>query len=154
MELTMAYTVKYHGYEVACDTVDDVRALLEPSETKLVRRPSGAEPPPPFQPNGSQKIPELVRKLRTEQRGLIKIVSDAGAIERGALMNALKITNFHRLSGMLIGITKSATGCGIQSPIEVVESRLNGNGPRSYNYQIKDSVKAEVKSALTTHRLF
>ncbi len=144
----MAYTVKYHGYDVSCETVEDVRALLKEAGTPTMLEPTAHA-------NGAPRgaIAGLLGKLRSDQLQLVRALSDNGTVAREKLMQMVNISDAHQFGGLLIGISKSASGSGIDSPVETTEERLNGNGPRSYHYKIKDGVKAEVKAALSG-RLF
>ena len=140
----MAYKIKYSGYDVECETVEDLRALLNQN---------GAKPPTPAQgvPGTEQDktvVTGLVAKLRDEQRELLRVIATKGIITRQDLRQAVGVSDPHDFAGLLIGISKSAAGAGIDSPIKKITERVNGRGPRIYKYKIRDDVKAEVKAAL------
>src|SRR5882724_2739860 len=143
----MAYTVKYHGYDVACDTAEDLRMLLNENGNKPLKTAVQSS-------NGSVEHGEtttvvsgLVAKLRDEQRQVLRIIAK-GTISRQDLREAVGVTDPHEFAGLLIGISKSAAGSGIESPIKKLTERVNGRGPRVYKYKTRDDVKAEVKAAL------
>jgi hypothetical protein len=143
----MAYTVKYNGYDVICNSVEDVKALLNDNGVR-VDTPVAPRVAAPVS-NHPSGVTALIGKLHPDQRELVRVVSDGGVIPRERVMQILGVTDARNFAGRLIGITKSAAGSGIPSPIEKVEQRMNGNGPRTYNYKIKDNVRAEVKAALS-----
>lgn len=146
----MAYTVKYHGYEVSCDTADDLRALLssngngQPKTGKVAIHDSALH-----DGKALVDVAAFVGKLRNEQRDLLRYVATNGKITRERLRQLVGISDPHQFAGILISISKIAAGVGMKSPIETVDERENGNGPRTYQYQLRDEVRAEVRKALS-----
>jgi hypothetical protein len=151
---SMAYTIKYHGHEVACDTPEDVRALLDIKAEKEPKLEAGkkntANGHHGPQGDGEPKtvISELVTKLRPEQRSLLRIVATNGTVSREDLIRQAGVSDAREFAGLLIGISKSAAGSGIDSPIKKLTERASGRGPRFYKYKIRDDVKGEIKAAL------
>jgi hypothetical protein len=145
----MAYTVKYHGYEVTCDTPADLRALLnengnQPKAGSLDIHVQSAP--------GSGKAMTMVgfvAKLQKEQRELLRCVAVNGPISRDRLRSLVGVSDTHQFAGILIGIRKFASGAGIKSPIEIDYVRENGRGPRTYQYKVRANMKEEVKEALS-----
>lgn len=143
----MAYTVKYRGYDVSCETVDDLRALVSDngtSQPKAVIKDSAV--------HGGKALADvsgLVAKLKKEQRDLLRHIVNNGKVTRERLRQLVGVPDTHRFAGMLISISKSAAGSGMESPIEMLYERENRNGPRTYQYKIRDDIKAEVKEALS-----
>jgi len=145
----MAYKVKYEGYEVECDTVEDLRALLNQNGAKSPRPTVESSNGSNGQADRDERVVSgLVGKLRDEQRELLRIISTKGTITRQDLCQAVGVSDPHEFAGLLIGITKSAAGSGIESPIKKITERANGRGPRIYKYKIRDDVRGEVKAAL------
>ena len=145
----MAYKVKYNGYEVECETAEDLRTLLNLNVDK---------PPLTTDKRGNGRVDQgetttvvsgLVAKLKDEQRDLLRAIAAKGIVTRQELRQAVGVSDPHEFAGLLIGITKSAAGSGIESPIKKLTERVNGRGPRIYKYKIRDDIKAEVKAALT-----
>ena len=142
----MAYTIKYHGYDVKCDTVEEVQALL------------GANKPTAAAPNNQRtlqlqpatnSVGTLVGKLSKEQRELLRhIVNEGGAVTRQRLRELVGVGDPHQFAGILIGISKFAQNMGMDSPVASTFERENSTGPRVYQYKIRPSMKAEVKEAL------
>src|SRR5713226_1384252 len=149
----MAYTIKYHGYEVACDTVDDLRALVNQNGDKRGQTGQGdasfSREPRVSQGEAARAVAGLVAKLPKEQRDLLRAIATNGVVSRDRLRQLLGISDTHKCAGLLIGISKSAVGAGIESPIEKQTVRIDGRGPRVYQYGIRDGVKSEVKEALS-----
>ena len=139
----MPYTIKYHGYDVTCDTAEDLRVLVSQNGGKRAKisTPKGG--------GGGTGIAALVAKLQREQRDLLRFVSNNGVVPRDRLIQMLGAIDARQFAGLLIGISKSAAGCGMESPIEKLTERMDGRGPRVYRYKIRDDVKAEVKEALS-----
>jgi hypothetical protein len=148
----MAYNIKYHGFDVTCDTADDLRALLDDRGTHNTTRRTVREAKiPPAKPNegANSEMSVFIAKLPKEQRELVRIVASHGPILRERLTQQLGVNQWRKFAGLLIGISKSAAGSGIESPLEKITDRVNGSGPRTYQYKIRDSVKTEVKEALS-----
>jgi hypothetical protein len=91
----------------------------------------------------------LLAKLQKEQRDTIRHISQHGTISREDLTKLVGVTGTHKFAGIMIGIQKSAAGSSMKSPIETIYERENGNGPRIYQYKIREAVKDEVKEALS-----
>ena len=140
----MAYKIKYYGYDVTCDTVADLRALVDQN---------GAKPPkPPAQSSKDETatvVARLIAKIEPDQRELLRCIATAGTVTRDVLRQKIGVADTRQFAGLLISISKSASGIGIESPIEKVATRTNGRGPRVYQYKIRNSVKAETKEALS-----
>jgi hypothetical protein len=143
----MAYTIKYNGYDVECDTDADVRALLDKTPQSVHPKTSRTTTPTGQRKNTGMDA--LVAKLSDEQRELLRYVANHGRVARERLRQMVKVENPRQFAGLLIGISKSAAGSGMESPIESSAERENGRGPRVYHYKIRDSVKTEVKEALS-----
>ena len=141
----MAYTIKYQGYDVTCDTVAEVRALLSENGNKPQSIPTQDNA---ILSDGASKMDVLVSKLQKEQRDLLKHVVSHGMLTRDKLRQMVGITDPHKFAGVLISISKSAAGSGIKTPVESMFERENGSGPRVYQYKIRNAVKAELKEAL------
>jgi hypothetical protein len=148
----MAYTVKYQGYEVSCDTVDDLRALLNANGASQPKTATSATIQDSSVHGGKMLtgVSGLVAKLKKEQRDLLRHVATNGKVTRERLRQLVGVPDPHQFAGILISISKSAAGAGMKSPIETIDERENGNGPRAYQYKIRDEVKTEVKEALST----
>lgn len=145
----MAYTVKYNGYDVSCDTVDDLRALLGTNGNGQPKVASVGTEVSPVHASKMIGVSALVSKLKLEQRNLLRHVSDRERVTRERLRQLVGVADVHQFAGILIGISKTFSGGGMKSPIEAIEERENGNGPRTYQYKIRNEVRAEVKEALT-----
>jgi hypothetical protein len=146
----MAYTVKYRGYDVACETVDDLRALVSENGASQPKTATRATIQDSSEHDGKvlEDITGLVAKLKKEQRDLLRHIATSGRVTRDTLRRLVGVSDPHQFAGILIGISKSAAGSGIESPIEILHERENGRGRRIYHYKIRDEVKAEVKEAL------
>jgi hypothetical protein len=144
----MAYKVNFNGYDIECDSADDLLALLSKNGDKAPKVPD-AQQRATVAGRSATPMAELITKLRKEQRDLLRMISVNGPIARESLLKMAGSPGHHEFAGLLIGITKSAAGTGIESPIEKLTERINGRGPRVYQYKIKDDVKAEVKEALS-----
>jgi hypothetical protein len=142
----MAFTVKYLGYDVLCDSPEDVRALLnqngvEPKAAPPVRHTLFGDVP-------TAGVAGFVAKLQGKPRELLSRIASAGTVPRDQLLQALGVTDQHAFGGLLITISKCAASAKIEAPIERNMVRMNGNGPRVYHYKIREDIKAEVKAAL------
>jgi hypothetical protein len=141
----MAYTIKYLGYEVTCDSPEEIRALVNQN---------GSHPKPlPVQVNLPGTVPQtgvsgFVAKLEGKPRELLRLIATSGNVPRDNLSASIGITDPHKFGGLLISISKCALSAGIEAPVERTMVRSNGNGPRVYHYKIRDGIKAEVKAAL------
>jgi hypothetical protein len=146
----MAYTIKYHGYEVACDTVDDLRALVNENGNQAK---SDKDNPAHAGHGGQGKSTDIagfVAKLQKEQRELLRCVAVSGPISRDRLRSQVGVNDTHKFAGILIGIRKFASGAGVKSPIEILYERENGRGPRTYQYRVRANIKEEIKEALSS----
>ncbi len=145
----MPYNIKYHGYDVVCDTVNDLRALVNENGAS----PSKASTPKlavaRLRSDNATGVAGLVNKLKKEQRDLLRHIAVNGKVKRERLRQLIGVSDPHQFAGILISISKSAAGSGMESPIEILHERENGNGPRTYQYKIRDAVKEEVKEALS-----
>jgi hypothetical protein len=146
MELeTMAYTIKYLGYDVTCDSPEDLRALLNSTGTP----PKPAVHPNLFGEEPATGVAGFVAKVQGKPRELLRIIATGGTVPRDRLSQAVGVLDPHKFGGLLITISKCAASAGIEAPIERSMVRLNGNGPRVYHYKIRDNIKAELKAALS-----
>jgi hypothetical protein len=145
----MAYKIKYHGYDVLCDTVDEIRALVNENGASSPK-PNPAKPFVAQLQGGSASsaLAGFVAKLNKEQQNLLRHVATSGRVKRERLRELVGVSDPHQFAGILISISKSAVGSGMKSPIEILHERENGNGPRSYQYKIRDDIKTAVKEAL------
>jgi len=144
----MAYTIKYQGYDVTCDTVADLQALVSQNGNdngKVAKeshiKPTHEEPP--------TALADVVGRLRKEQRDLLRHIASNGTVPRDRLFQVAGVSDPREFAGLLIGISKTCTWAKIESPIEKITARANGNGPREYHYKIRDDMKADVKAALS-----
>src|SRR5579863_9608431 len=94
---SMAYKVNYHGYDVECDTVEDLRMLLN-HNGDITSQPAVAS----NARVGLDKtvVSELVAKLRDEQRELLRIVASKGPITRQDLSHAVGASDPHEFVGL------------------------------------------------------
>jgi len=143
----MAYKVNYHGYDVTCDTLADLRALVGDNGHKptivmqnSVQHPAAGQAPSDWV--------AFLTKLKPEQITLLKHVSNNETITRERLRQLMNIASPSQFAGVLISISKSAAGSGLKSPVETIDERENGNGPRTYQYRIRRAARAEIKEAL------
>jgi hypothetical protein len=141
----MAYTIKYLGYDVTCDSPEDLRALLNPNETP----PKPAGHPNLFGEEPATGVAGFVAKVQGKPRDLLRLIATGGTVSRERLFQSLGVSDPHEFGGLLITISKYAAGSGITAPIERTTERANGNGPRTYHYKIRESIKTEVKDALS-----
>jgi hypothetical protein len=137
----VAYTIKYLGYDVACDSPEELRALLGQNGIQPNKTPLGKEV--------GSGVASFIAKLQGKPRELLRLIAAGGTVPRDRLAQAVGVSDPHKFGGLLITISKCATGSGIDSPIERITERNNGNEPRTYQYKIRDVIKAEVKEALT-----
>jgi hypothetical protein len=141
----MAYTIKYLGYDVTCDSPEDLRALLNqnvtPSKPTVHPNLLGEEP--------ASGVVGFVAKLQGKPRELLRLIATGGTVPRDRLSQTVGVLDPHKFGGLLITISKCAASAGIEAPIERSMVRLNGNGPRVYHYKIRDDIKAELKVALS-----
>jgi|ERR1022692_2249726 hypothetical protein len=146
----MAYTIKYHGYDVACDSPEELRALLGDL--------NGSQPKPANPSNPAQAplwgapasgISSMVAKIDGKPRELLCFISNNGTVPRERLFQAVGLSDPHKLGGLLISLSKYAQSAGVDPLIERITERVNGNGPRTYHYKIRENAKAEVKEALS-----
>jgi hypothetical protein len=147
----MAFTVKYLGHDVICDSPEDVRALLNQNgsgnsaktgaSVNAVRHTLFGDVP-------TTGVAGFVAKLQGKPRELLSRIASGGVVPRDQLVQALGVTDQHEFGGYLITISKCAASAKIEAPLERNMVRLNGNGPRVYHYKIRDDIKAEVKAAL------
>lgn len=147
----MAYKINYHGFDVTCETVADLRALVGQNGNGQLKSTTQTQTSfAPVEKHGEPSgIGGLVGKLPKELRNLLRFVAQAhGTIPRDRLREMVGVSDTHKFAGMLISISKFADGAGVESPLERVTVRENGSGPRVYHYKIQDDVKAEVKEAL------
>ena len=140
----MAYTIKYLGYDVTCDSPEDLRALLN----------QNAPPKPAVHTNlfGEEPVTGVagfVAKVQGKPRELLRLIATSGTVPRDRLLQTVGVLDPHKFGGLLITISKCAASAGIEAPIERSMVRLNGNGPRVYHYKIRDDIKAELKAALS-----
>lgn len=145
----MAYTIKYHGYEVACDTVADLQALVDLNGDKPPKASVQVGITQTGRDEALTGMAGMIAKLRKEQRELLRSIAANGIVQRDRLVQLAGTSDPHQFAGLLIGISKTAAGAGMESPIEKLTARINGRGPRVYQYKIKDDVKADVKEALS-----
>ncbi len=143
----MAYRVEYQGHVVTCDTVGELHVLLTENGSKPKTAAVQAAASTPQETASNMAI--LVSKLQKEQRDLLRRVANNSQITRERLRQLTGITDPHQFAGVLIGISKSAAGSKMKSPIESTHERENGSGPRVYQYKIRNSVKAELKEELS-----
>ncbi len=150
----MAYKVNYHGYEVICDDVSDLQALVNHNGNQQAKPATVSKEIPDQRATSepSEGVVQLIAKLKKEQRDVVRQIATMGKVSRDRLRQVLGITDPHKFAGRLISISKSAAGSGINSPIEILYERENGRGPRTYSYKIKDNVKVAVKEALQQYQ--
>ncbi|MGB7553380.1 MAG: hypothetical protein WBM04_03355 [Candidatus Korobacteraceae bacterium] len=149
----MAYKINYHGYEVLCDTVADLRALVGQNGTEPPKAATQRSFTAPVDNSGDDSeatgMAELVAKLPKEQLNLLRTVATThGTVARDRLRELVGVSDTHQFAGLLISISKFAENIGVESPLERVSVRLNGRGPRAYHYKIKDEAQTAVKEAL------
>jgi hypothetical protein len=116
----MAYKINYHGYDVTCETVADLQALVSQNgngseRPKVVRREIAAVPE-----KGSEgtRITGFIAKLPKEQRNLIRIVAQAhGTVPRDRLRELVGVSDTHKFAGLMISLSKFAEGAGVKSPL-------------------------------------
>ncbi len=149
----MGYTVKNwdgRGHDIICETVADLHALLNQNGTARFQGASSAPTRTATTSNNSpMSISAFVAKLPQEQRDLLRTVATAPApIPRDRLRELVGVTDTHQFAGVLISISKYAKNTGIDSPLESIYERENGNGPRTYQYRIRDDMSAALTEAL------
>jgi hypothetical protein len=151
----MAYKINYHGYEVLCDTVADLRALVSQNGNAppkpATKRSFAAPVDDSSDDSEATSMAELVAKLPKEQLNLLRTVATShGTVPRDRLRELVGVSDTHQFAGLLISINKFAKNSGVEPPLERVILRQNGRGPRGYHYKIKDEVQTEVREALAT----
>jgi hypothetical protein len=143
----MAYTIKYLGHDVMCDSPEEIRALLNQNGTQ----PKSTEAPVRhglFGEEPATGITGFVTRLQGKPRELLRHLANGGMMSRTQLLQLLGVADQHEFGGFLITISKHAAGAKIGTPIERTTARQTGNGPREHHYKIREDIKAEVKAAL------
>jgi hypothetical protein len=142
----MAFTVKYLGHDVICDSPEDVRALLNQNGTQP--KPAAGVHHALFGDASTSGAAGFVAKLDGKPRELLRLIAVGGIVPRDQLLQSLGVTDPHEFGGFLITLHKRAASAGIDTPVERSMVRMNGNGERKYHYKIRDDIKADVKAAL------
>ncbi len=152
----MAYRIRIGEYEILCDSVDEVRALVRPAPQQIQRsddqhsKNTITERHQPRQQALEQhkQICKLVRSLKDGQRQLIRLLADSvEPVTDETLRVELKLDDNKALAGVLSGISKRTKAAGLE-PIIVKTSHRNGSGERQYEYRIAPSLLNEVKAGL------
>jgi hypothetical protein len=142
----MAYTIKYLGHDVTCDTPEEIRALLNVNGTQPKPAPTGVRHTL-FGDVPTTGVAGFIAKIQGKPRELLRHLANGGTMSRTQLLQLLGVTDEHEFGGFLITITKLAARANIGMVIERANRRV-GNGPREYHYKIRDDVRVEVKAAL------
>src|SRR5271157_3799938 len=147
----MAYTIKYHGFDVVCETVADLRALVSQNGSEGTKAARPARPAPANESVANERtgMAALIARMPKEYQELLRFVVTAHApVSRDRLRELVGVKDTHKFAGLLIGISKFAEHAKLTSPLESLWERHNGTGERTYHYKIRDEVQAEVKEAL------
>jgi hypothetical protein len=156
----MSFKVKYRGLEIVCDTIQDIDALADNLETISTSKPKvlskGVKSETPVG-NATVKydsaLTNFVSRLKDRQRTVIRVLLDnPQGVSDKILREKVGAKNNEALAGVTSVMSRAAKATGLNYE-EIVKKTVVSSVPgnRAYDYQISESAREELQSALDSN---
>jgi hypothetical protein len=134
----MSYKLQFRGQEVACDSPEEVVALVSLDSANVTPREQAK--------GGQRTIRSVVESLPAEQKQAVNLLDKAWpeSTTDGKLRDEMQLSGNKKLAGILAGISKAAKKARI-NPIIKHESFRGGTGDRVHKYWLEEDVHAALK---------
>lgn len=142
----MAYKVNYKGFEVTCESPEELNILLDSSAEASRRKARTAER---VAKREHRSIVKLVAEMNGGQRKLLDYLMSVGSASDEQLRELLELGTNKQLAGALTSVSKAAERAGISREKLIVSTmQRSPNGDRTYQYSIPEESVDEVRSGL------